>query len=215
MTGTRNNGSRAEPRSRDRAALSAKSPCYHCGWPLASPDPDIRREASESLSQGFRAARALNAHCVGVSVIANGPEEGDLWSDEVWHRLVQGMAEVMAEAENLGVDLGVHPGNRGPLDAPAQLRRLLDDVASPRLKVIFDPVNMTTPPNLLQYHGLPRLRLRFAGPGHYRGPRQRCVFGYFPLGDQTRRGAPRDGSARLRDLSETLGWNWTKTCCSP
>ena len=117
---------------------------YHCGWPLASPDPDIRREATESLSQGLRAARALNAHCVGVSVIASGPEVGDPWSDEIWHRLVQGMAQVVAEAENLDVDLGVHPGNRGPLDAPAQLRRLLDDVASPRLKVILDPVNMTT-----------------------------------------------------------------------
>ena len=117
---------------------------YHCGWPLASPDPNIRREASESLSQGLRTARALNAHCVGISVIANGPEEGDLWADEVWQRLVQGIAQVAAEAENLGVDLGVHPGNRGPLDAPAQLRRLLDDVASPRLKVILDPVNMTT-----------------------------------------------------------------------
>lgn len=117
---------------------------YHCGWPLASSDPNIRREASESLSQGLCAARALKAHCVGVSVIANGPEEGDLWCDEVWSRLVQGMAQVMIEAENLGVDLGIHPGNRGPLDAPAQLRRLLDDVASPRLKVILDPVNMTT-----------------------------------------------------------------------
>ena len=62
----------------------------------------------------------------------------------VWQRLVQGMAEVVVEAETLGVNLGVHPGNRGPLDAPAQLRRLLDDVASPRLKVILDPVNMTT-----------------------------------------------------------------------
>ena len=72
---------------------------YHCGWPLASPDSDIRRDASESLSQGLRAARALNAHCVGVSVIANGPEEGDLWADEVWHRLVQSMVEVATESE--------------------------------------------------------------------------------------------------------------------
>ena len=39
---------------------------YHCGWPLASPDPAIRREASEFLSQGLHAARALKARCVGV-----------------------------------------------------------------------------------------------------------------------------------------------------
>ena len=148
-------------RGRSTGLLIGEVTLYHCGWPLASPDPNIRREASESLSQGLRAARALNAYCVGVSVIANGPEEGDLWADEVWHRSGTRHGRSVAEAEDLGVDLGVHPGNRGPLDAPAQRRRLLDDVASPRLKVILDPVNMTTHRDLLQYHGLPRLHLRF------------------------------------------------------
>ena len=116
---------------------------YQCGWPLAGTDSAQRREAVATLAKGFEDAAALDARCVGVSVIAGGPGDGDLWSEDLWKRLVSGTAEAAAEAERIGVDMAFHPGNRGPLDAPEQLRRILDEVASPRLKVILDPVNMT------------------------------------------------------------------------
>ncbi len=116
---------------------------YQCGWPLAGTDSAQRREAVATLAKGFEDAAALAARCVGVSVIADGPGDGDLWSEDLWKRLVSGAAEAAAEAERIGVDMAFHPGNRGPLDAPEQLRGILDEVASPRLKVILDPVNMT------------------------------------------------------------------------
>ena len=55
-----------------RAAIEAQGcfvgevTLYHCGWPLASPDPDIRREASESLSHRPRPQSPLRRrqrHC--------------------------------------------------------------------------------------------------------------------------------------------------------
>ena len=78
-----------------------------------------------------------------MSVIAEPEPDVNPWSDEVWQRLVRGTAEVAAEAERVGVNMAFHPGNRGPLDAPDQLRRLIDEVKSPRVKIILDPVNMT------------------------------------------------------------------------
>ena len=54
------------------------------------------------------------------------------------------LGEIAPEAEGLGVDLAIHPTNEGPLDTAEQLRRVVDDVGSPRLKVMLDPVNMST-----------------------------------------------------------------------
>lgn len=117
---------------------------YQFGWMLAQADETIRQEALDELTKGLHDAVTLGAHCVGISTIAGAPGGSeDPWSPEVWRRLVDGVGMAATEAERVGIDLGIHPGNRGPLDAPEQLRLLLDDAASPRVKVILDPVNMT------------------------------------------------------------------------
>ena len=114
---------------------------YGAGWPLASESAAARRDGLAHIHRHLQHCADLDVHCLGLSVITDDP--GDLWADEVWTRLVGGFAMLMPEAERLGVDITLHPGNRGPLDSPSQLRRLLDQVASPRLKVMLDPVNMT------------------------------------------------------------------------
>ena len=116
---------------------------YQFGWMLAQSDEMIRQEALAKLTKGLCDAQALKAHCVGISTIAGEPGAGDPWAPEVWRRLVDGVGMAAAAGERVGMTLGLHPGNRGPLDSPEQLRKLLDEVASPRLKVILDPVNMT------------------------------------------------------------------------
>ena len=121
---------------------------YQFGWMLAQGDETIRQEALDELTKGMHHAVILDAHCVGISAIAGRPGHDDPWSPAVWRRLVDGLGMAATEAERVGVDLAVHPVNCGPLDTPEQLRRLLDDVASPRMKVILDPVNMTDHRNL-------------------------------------------------------------------
>ena len=117
---------------------------YQYGGVLASEDKGVQDSAVESLARGFEQALILNAHCVGVSTIFDGPQGGiNPWSDEVWEHLVEGTGKAAVEAERIGVDLAFHPGNRGPLDTPDQQRRLIDEVGSARVKAILDPVNMT------------------------------------------------------------------------
>lgn len=116
---------------------------YHHGWLLASQEDNERKEAITSIKKALKDAQTLKAHCVGLSTIA-GPEDRNLWSDKTWKRLINGTGEVAVEAERTGINLAFHPGNRGPLDTPEQLRRLVDDVASPSVKILLDPVNMST-----------------------------------------------------------------------
>ena len=114
---------------------------YGAGWPLASESEADRREGVDHIHKHLEHCRDIGVVCLGLSVITN--ESGDPWAEAVWTRLVQGFGEIMPAAERLGVDVTVHPGNRGPLDSPGQLRRLLDEVKSPNLKIMLDPVNMS------------------------------------------------------------------------
>ena len=115
---------------------------YRYGWALASADGAVMDEGVAAVVSAIRDAREVEAHCASTSIVAD--DLSGCWSQPVWKRLVKGMREVCGEAERLAVDLAVHPSNQGPLDRPEQVRRLIDDVGSPRLVVMLDVVNMIT-----------------------------------------------------------------------
>ena len=117
---------------------------YHL---LVHADADVRRDGIAKVKKQIAQARALDAHCVTVHWFAGQAQ--NWWTEEIWARLVAGSAEVAAEAEATGIDLGFHSFILGPWDSPEQHRRLIDDVASPRMKVLFDPVNMMSHRNVL------------------------------------------------------------------
>ena len=50
--------------------------------------------------------------------------------------------ELVREAEKFGVFVGVEAVERHVISSPARLRRLLDEVGSANLRVIYDPVNL-------------------------------------------------------------------------
>ena len=110
---------------------------YHL---LVHDDEAVRRKGIASVLKQIVDACALDAR--GVTVHWFADEMRNWWTDEIWTRLVAGTAEVAAAAEELEINLGFHSFNLGPWDSPEQHRRLIDDVASPRMKVLFDPVNM-------------------------------------------------------------------------
>ncbi len=109
---------------------------------LTSPDAKVRGQGIEWALQGVNTAHALDAHTVAVHWSDQGAE--DWWSDQTGKLLVEGIGKVAVEAERLGVDLGFHSFHLAPWDSPEQHRKLADDVGSPRVKVLFDPVNMMT-----------------------------------------------------------------------
>ncbi|WP_219622781.1 sugar phosphate isomerase/epimerase family protein [Peribacillus deserti] len=54
------------------------------------------------------------------------------------------MRELGEEAERFGVIVGIEAGVNHPVYSPKTLERLLDEVASNNLQIIFDPVNLLT-----------------------------------------------------------------------
>ena len=52
------------------------------------------------------------------------------------------MAQALILAEKHDVYLGVEPELANVIDSPAQARRLIDEMCSPRIKIVLDPTNL-------------------------------------------------------------------------
>jgi sugar phosphate isomerase/epimerase len=71
---------------------------------------------------------------------------------DAWADLLAGMEQALAIAEKHDLWLAVEPETANVVDSPARARRLLDELRSPRLKIIIDPAN------LFHVEDLPRQR---------------------------------------------------------
>jgi sugar phosphate isomerase/epimerase len=71
---------------------------------------------------------------------------------EAWKDLLASLSEALAIADKYGLILAVEPEVSNVMDSAAKARRLLDELKSPRLKIISDPANL--------FHAgeLPRMR---------------------------------------------------------
>ena len=114
--------------------------------------------------EGIRRLRVLASVCseIGTSIIAlctgtRDPENmwrrhpdndlGDAWLD-----LVGSMSQALAIADEFNLTLGIEPEVGNVVDSATKARRLLDDMKSPRLKIIMDGANIFHPEKL------PRMR---------------------------------------------------------
>ena len=59
-----------------------------------------------------------------------------------WADLLRAMEQAIAIAEEHDLLLAVEPETANVVDSPARARRLLDELRSPRLKIIIDPANL-------------------------------------------------------------------------
>jgi sugar phosphate isomerase/epimerase len=124
---------------------------------MAHPDPERRRA-------GLRRLRVLAEACspMGVSVVSlctGTRDPDDLWRrhpendrPDAWRDMTATMGEALAMADRAGVTLAIEPEVANVVDSARKARRLLDEMRSPRLKVIIDPAN------LFQAGDLPRMR---------------------------------------------------------
>jgi sugar phosphate isomerase/epimerase len=63
-------------------------------------------------------------------------------SPSAWRDLLASLREALAAAEELGVTLAFEPEVSNVVDSARKARRLLDELASPRLKVVMDGANL-------------------------------------------------------------------------
>jgi sugar phosphate isomerase/epimerase/pimeloyl-ACP methyl ester carboxylesterase len=115
-------------------------------------DPDLSRRQA-----GLRRLEELAASCatLGTSVITlctGTRDPQDMWrhhpqneSAEAWRDMIQSIAAALEIAVRYNVFLGVEPETANVISSAKKARRLLDELQSPRLKIIMDAANLFYP----------------------------------------------------------------------
>ena len=123
------------------------------------PDPDVRASLMRLFKEHLRHARAFGCNIVALesgSLNADySPHPGN--SDEdAFQCLLGSLRELVDEAENFGVVVGIEAVTSHVISTPERMRRLLDEIPSPHLQVVFDPVNLLTYEKCGDHRGIMR-----------------------------------------------------------
>lgn len=112
-------------------------------------DPDLtrRRDGLARLNELTRACPAMGA---SVITLCSGTRDPDnMWrrhpandAPDAWADLLAALADALPVAEAHGVTLVVEPEVANVVDSARKARRLLDELRSPRLKVVIDAANL-------------------------------------------------------------------------
>ena len=111
---------------------------------FASAVPEEHRAAMADYRRQLRHAGAIGAAFVGFNIVCDRATPR-MWTEDTWRRCMGAVAELASEAESAGMDVAVHPHYMSPLFSIERVEELLASVPSPRLKVLIDIVNLTSP----------------------------------------------------------------------
>ena len=109
------------------------------------PEPGPRRQLLDFFHDHLRYARDMGCGLVGLETgtpnadYAPDPATGN---EETFQALLRSLEDLVAQAEHHGVLVGIEGVTRHTVSTPARMRRVLDQIASKNLQVIFDPVNL-------------------------------------------------------------------------
>nr|WP_106783480.1 sugar phosphate isomerase/epimerase [Lysinibacillus timonensis] len=121
-----------------------------CYINMIHPDRHARRKELDRFKEHIRFARDF-----GCSIV--GTETGNVNSDIVYTEenfkeqpfleVVESVKELVEEAEKFGVLVGIEGGINHPIHTPQRMKRLLDEIPSNHLQVIYDPANFISMDN--------------------------------------------------------------------
>jgi sugar phosphate isomerase/epimerase len=114
---------------------------------MIHPDPEKRRAGLERLRVLAGACKPLSVPVVTLCTGTRDPE--DMWrrhpdndTAAAWRDLLDSMRVAVEVAEGTGVTLAFEPEVANVVDSARKGRRLLDEIGSPRLKVVMDGANL-------------------------------------------------------------------------
>ena len=126
-----------------RISLSAVSGTFN----MIHPDEGVRRDGLRRLGVLAGACERLGTPTVTLCTGTRDPE--NMWrrhpdnaGPEAWRDLLATMREALETAEEHGVTLAFEPEVANVVDSAEKGRRLLDEMRSPRLKVVMDAANL-------------------------------------------------------------------------
>ncbi|HLZ08080.1 MAG TPA: sugar phosphate isomerase/epimerase [Chloroflexota bacterium] len=129
--------------------VSAVSGTYN----MIDPSPINREVGLRRLEAIAKACPALGTSIITICTGTRDPE--NMWrrhpdndTPTAWHDLLVETAKAVAIAETAGVTLAFEPERANVARNAARGRALLDEIGSPRLKVVIDAANVIDPDHL-------------------------------------------------------------------
>ncbi|MDE6056011.1 MAG: sugar phosphate isomerase/epimerase [Lachnospiraceae bacterium] len=116
-----------------------------CYLNLANPDATQLKAIQEKYKANIRFAAHLGAGVVGTETGAPNVEykfEEACWNEESLQIFIKNLRPVVKYAEQMGVLMAIEPVVRHIVCNPVRARRVLDEIDSPNLRIILDPVNL-------------------------------------------------------------------------
>ena len=124
-------------------SLAALSATYN----MAHPDPIKRRAGLRGLETAMRVA--VGAEIPLVTLCTGTRHPTDQWAHHpdnadasAWADMAVEVALALDLAEAHNVDLGIEPEQANIVQSTADARRLITEMGSARLKIVFDPANL-------------------------------------------------------------------------
>lgn len=116
-----------------------------CYLNLANPNPESLAKITHRYLAHIRFASLLGVGVVGTETGAVNEEyrfEEKNHSDEALEIFIRNVKPVVEYAEKMGVIFAIEPVYKHIVCNPIRARRVLDEIGSPNLQIIFDPVNL-------------------------------------------------------------------------
>ena len=116
-----------------------------CYLNLAHPDPSEVKKIQKRYFAHLRAASLMRASVVGTETGAPNAEykyDAYTHSSAALTTFIHGLEPVVECAENYGVSIAIEPVWKHIVYNASRAREVLDSIASPNLRIIFDPVNL-------------------------------------------------------------------------
>lgn len=112
------------------------------------PDTETRNEHMERFVEHIQFARDFGCSIVATetgSVNADCSYNPATYTEEVYRDFLRSVEKMVEKAEEYGVFAGIEPvAEKHTIDSPEKMLRLIGDIRSDHLKVVFDPVNILT-----------------------------------------------------------------------
>lgn len=122
---------------------------FGCYINMIHPDRSERQKAISLFKNYLAYSKSINCPLVGTETGSFNnifKPQKENYTEKVFEETVTAIKELVETAEKLGVLVGIEPGVNHPIHDVKSTRKILDEIDSPNLKVIFDPMNMVSSP---------------------------------------------------------------------
>lgn len=128
-----------------------------CYYNVIHPDLALQAAGLKQFQHFLMVAKSYGANLVATEPGSINPTfklTTENYKDEIVHRTIRKIKEMTAVAERVGVSVGIEAGINHPIHSLATIQQMFDEVDSPALKLILDPVNLMNTPEDNQIYAL-------------------------------------------------------------